>query len=162
MLMVAKNDATHIALSEQIKEHSFIREYEAVVHGLPKHKEGTINAPIGRHPVKRKQMTVTSVNSKVAVTDYKVLEAFDSFSHLRLKLHTGRTHQIRVHMAYMGNPVAGDEVYGPRKAAAQGGQILHAKKLGFVHPSKGEYMEFETELPAYFKDFLARIRGVTE
>jgi len=159
LLMVAKNDAAHISLSKQIKDHSFTREYEAVVHGNPKNKEGTINAPIGRHPVKRKQMAVTAANSKVAVTDYTVIEYLEGFSHLRLKLHTGRTHQIRVHMSYIGHPVAGDTVYGPRKAAAPIGQILHAKKLGFVHPTTGEYMEFETELPDYFSEFLSRIKG---
>ena len=159
LLMVAKNDAAHISLSQQIKEHSFTREYEAVVHGNPKRAEGTVNAPIGRHPVKRKQMAVTASNSKVAVTDYKVLEYLNGFAHLRLKLHTGRTHQIRVHMSYIGHPVAGDSVYGPRKAAANDGQILHAKKLGFVHPRTGEYMEFETGLPDYFTDFISKIKG---
>ena len=162
LLMVAKNDATHIALSEQIKEHTFVREYEAVVHGVPKHKEGAINAPIGRHPTKRKQMAVTACNSKPALTEFEVLEQFEKFAHVRLKLHTGRTHQIRVHMSFMGNPVAGDEVYGPRKTAVAGGQILHARKLGFVHPASGEYMEFETELPSYFKDFLGLIKGDKE
>ncbi len=154
LLMVAKNDKAHICLSKQIKDHSFTREYEAVVYGNIKEDTGTVNAPIGRHPIKRKQMAVTDKNSKDAVTHFKVLERFGDFTHLRLRLETGRTHQIRVHMAYIGHPVAGDEVYGPKNVIKQlNGQCLHAKKLGFMHPN-GEYMEFESELPVYFKKFL--------
>lgn len=156
LLMVAKNDTAHNVLAEQIKEHSFVREYEAVVYGNIKEETGTISAPIGRHPVKRKQMAVTDKNSKEAVTHFTVLERFGDFTHLRLRLETGRTHQIRVHMAYIGHPVAGDEVYGPQKVIKElNGQCLHAKKLGFVHPN-GQYMEFESELPQYFKDFLVK------
>lgn len=157
LLMIAKNDKAHICLSEQIKEHSFVREYEAVVYGNIKEDSGTIDAPIGRHPVKRKQMAVTEKNSKDAKTHFTVLNRFGEFTHIRLKLETGRTHQIRVHMAYIGHPVAGDDVYGPKNVITKlNGQCLHAKKLGFVHP-KGEYMEFESELPDYFKSFLEEL-----
>lgn len=159
LLMVAKNDEAHICLSEQIKNHSFTREYEAVVYGNIKEDTGTIEAPIGRHPVKRKQMAVTEKNSKDAKTHFAVLERFGNFTHLRLKLETGRTHQIRVHLAFIGHPVAGDDVYGPKKVITYlNGQCLHAKKLGFIHPN-GEYMEFESDLPDYFKDFLDRCRS---
>lgn len=159
LLMVAKNDEAHICLSEQIKNHSFTREYEAVVYGNVKEDTGTIEAPIGRHPVKRKQMAVTEKNSKDAKTHFTVLERFGNFTHLRLKLETGRTHQIRVHLAFLGHPVAGDDVYGPKKVITYlNGQCLHAKKLGFIHPN-GEYMEFESDLPDYFKDFLDRCRS---
>ena len=160
LLMVAKNDQAHVFLAEQIKEHSFTREYEAVVHGVLKNDSGTVAAPIGRHPVKRKQMAVTARNSKEAITDYTVIARYDGFTHLRLKLYTGRTHQIRVHMAHIGHPVAGDTVYGPQKAAGKGvlsGQCLHAKKLGFIHPKTKEYIEFESDLPEYFKAFLSEV-----
>ncbi len=159
LLMVAKNDISHNHLALQIKEHSFTREYEAVVHGNLKTDSGTVNAPIGRHPVKRKQMAVTDKNSKEAVTHFSVIERFGDFTHIRCRLETGRTHQIRVHMAYIGHPVAGDDVYGPKKAAAGlVGQCLHAKKIGFIHPRTLEYMEFESELPDYFENFLKRVR----
>lgn len=159
LLMVAKNDRAHRFLAEQIKDHSFTREYETVVHGNIKQDSGTVNAPIGRHQVKRKQMAVTNRNSKEAVTHYWVIERYGDFTHLRCRLETGRTHQIRVHMAYLGHPVAGDPVYGPKKAASGlYGQCLHAKKLGFIHPDTGEYMEFESELPDYFTSFLERIK----
>ena len=157
LLMVAKNDFAHTHLAEQIKEHSFTREYEAVVHGNIKADSGTVNAPIGRHPVKRKQMAVTDKNSKEAVTHYSVIERFGDFTHIRCRLETGRTHQIRVHMSYIGHPVAGDDIYGPKKAAAGLiGQCLHAKKVGFIHPKTKEYIEFESELPDYFQKFLKR------
>lgn len=157
LLMVAKNDNAHQFLSEQIKEHSFTREYEAVVYGTFKEEKGTVNAPIGRHPVKRKQMAVTDKNSKPATTHFTVLGSGGGFTHLRLRLETGRTHQIRVHMSYIGHPVAGDSVYGPKKViTALNGQCLHAKKIGFVHPTTKQYMEFESELPGYFKEFLER------
>ncbi len=157
LLMVAKHDAAHNFLAEQIKDHSFFREYEAVVHGVIKTDRGRIEAPIGRHPVKRKQMAVTDKNSKEAITEYEVITRFDEFTHVRLRLHTGRTHQIRVHMAFMGHPVAGDPVYGPKKIAGKGileGQCLHAKRLGFIHPVSKEYMEFDSPLPQYFETFL--------
>ncbi len=155
LLIVAKSDEAHLGLAEQIKEHSFTREYEAVVYGSFKAKNGTINAPIGRHQTKRKQMAVTDYNSKFAVTHYTVLAEYNGFSYVRLKLETGRTHQIRVHMSYIGHAVAGDKVYGPKKVITKlGGQCLHAKKIGFVHPITKQYLEFESELPEYFKEFL--------
>ena len=156
LLMVAKNDFAHIGLSEQIKDHSFTREYEAVVCGAVK-EDGSVNAPIGRHKTDRKRMCVTLENSREAVTHYFVLRRYAGYTHLRVRLETGRTHQIRVHMAYKGNPVAGDEVYGNGKPKWLNGQCLHAKKLGFVHPRTGEYMEFESELPEYFTKFLKTI-----
>lgn len=160
LLLVAKNDNAHNFLSAQIKEHSLTRQYEAVVYGNIKQDEGTVNAPIGRHPVKRKQMAVTQKNSKDAVTHYKVIERFGAFTHVRLRLETGRTHQIRVHMAYIGNPVAGDDVYGPRRCITSlGGQCLHARTLGFIHPATHTYMEFTSDLPEYFTCFLKECRN---
>jgi 23S rRNA pseudouridine1911/1915/1917 synthase len=157
LLIVAKNDNAHNFLAEQIKEHSFTREYEAVVYGSVKNNKGTINAPIGRHPVKRKQMAVTAVGGRDATTHYEVLNRSEKFTYLRLRLETGRTHQIRVHMSYIGYPLAGDEVYGPKKVIKElGGQCLHARKIGFIHPTTKEYMEFTSCLPDYFKAFLDR------
>lgn len=159
LLLVAKNDRAHRFLAEQIKAHTCNRVYEAVVYGNLKAECGTIDAPIGRHPVKRKQMAVTERGGKDAVTHYEVLERFGAFTHVRLRLETGRTHQIRVHMAYIGHPVAGDEVYGPKKAISRlQGQCLHAKQIGFVHPVTREYMEFSSPLPAYFTNFLEECR----
>ncbi len=159
LLIVAKNDKAHQGLAEQIKEHSFTRIYEAVIVGHLREQEGTVDAPIGRHPTNRKKMTVIDRNSKPAVTHYRVLEEFNGFSHVRLQLETGRTHQIRVHMAYLGHPVAGDTVYGGTKQpSGLNGQCLHAKTIGFVHPVTGEYLEFESNLPAYFNEFLGKIR----
>lgn len=155
LLIVAKNDFAHQHLAQQIKVHSFTREYEAVVHGGFSDEEGTVDAPIGRHPVERKKMAVTEKNSRNAVTHYRVLQRYQNFTHLRLRLETGRTHQIRVHMAYMGHPVAGDPVYGPKKpVGGLSGQCLHAKLIGFMHPRNGRYLEFESPLPAYFVQFL--------
>ncbi|MBQ0083768.1 MAG: RluA family pseudouridine synthase [Clostridiales bacterium] len=158
LLMVAKTDTAHNFLAEQIKEHSFLRVYEAVVYGNIKEDSGTVNAPIGRHPIKRKQMCVRIDDSaKHAVTHYEVIARYDGFTHVRCKLETGRTHQIRVHMAHIGHPVAGDEVYGPKKVITElGGQCLHAKKLGFTHPATHEFMEFDSELPEYFIKFLEK------
>ncbi len=157
LLIVAKNDRAHVGLAEQIKVHSFSREYEAVVYGKMKEENGTVSAPIGRHKADRKKMCVTEQNSKNAVTHYSVVDHNNGFSHLRLKLETGRTHQIRVHMAYLGHPVAGDPVYGPSKVITElGGQCLHAKKIGFVHPITGERLDFDSELPEYFKKFLKK------
>ena len=151
LLMVAKNDNAHTFLAEQIKEHSFTREYEAIVYGNFMDDSGTVNAPIGRHPTKRKQMAVTSTASRNAVTHYEVLERFGDFTHLKLRLETGRTHQIRVHMAYIGHHVAGDDVYGPKKVITElCGQCLHSKKIGFIHPVTREYVEFTSDLPDYF------------
>lgn len=159
LLMVAKNDNSHQHLAAQIKEHSFIREYEAVVYGNLKNDEGTINAPIGRHPVHRKKMAVTDKNSKEAVTHYKVIKRYNGFTHIRCILETGRTHQIRVHMSYIGHAIAGDDVYGPKKVIKElSGQCLHAKKLGFIHPD-GRYLEFESDLPDYFENFLSKLES---
>lgn len=159
LLMVAKNDNAHQNLASQIKEHSFKREYEAVVYGNIKEDKGTINLPIARHPVKRKQMAVVE-GGREAITHFEVIERFEGFTHLRLKLLTGRTHQIRVHLSFLGHPVAGDEVYGPKKVITSlNGQCLHAKKLGFVHPVTLEYMEFDSCLPDYFVDFLAKLKN---
>lgn len=156
LLIVAKNDFSHIGLSEQIKAHSFTREYQTVVCGNIK-QDGTVNAPIGRHKLDRKKMCVTAENSREAITHYFVLRNFAGYTHLRVRLETGRTHQIRVHLSYIGHPVAGDEVYGNGKPKWLGGQCLHAKKIGFVHPRTGEYLEFDSELPDYFKKFLREI-----
>ncbi len=158
LLVVAKNDVAHKGLAEQIKEHSFTRVYNTVVVGNIKDETGTIDAPIGRHPKDRKKQAVTDKNSKNAVTHFEVLERYNGFTFLKVKLETGRTHQIRVHMAYRGTPVAGDVVYGnPKKTYGLQGQCLNASTIGFVHPVTGEYLEFTTDLPDYFKDFLRRI-----
>ncbi len=158
LLVVAKTDAAHKGLAEQIKEHSFTRVYNTVVVGNIKDDFGTIDAPIGRHPKDRKKQAVTDKNSRNAVTHFEVLERFNGFTFLKVKLETGRTHQIRVHMAYRGNPVAGDIVYGNSKNTyGLNGQCLNASTIGFVHPITNEYLEFTTELPDYFKDFLRRI-----
>lgn len=157
LLIVAKNDEAHQFLAQQIKEHSFTREYEAVVYGNVKKDRGTVNAPIGRHPLKRKEMAVVGVGGRDATTHFTVISRGNGFTHLRLKLETGRTHQIRVHMSYIGYPLAGDEVYGPKKVIKElGGQCLHARKIGFIHPHTKEYMEFTSELPAYFNSFLEK------
>lgn len=158
LLVVAKNDAAHIGLAEQIKNHSFTREYRTVVVGNVKNDVGTIDAPIGRNPKDRKKQAVTDKNSKKAITHYEVIKRYNGFTYLKVRLETGRTHQIRVHMAYRGTPVAGDAVYGdPKKTYGLSGQCLHAARLGFVHPITGEYLEFFAPLPDYFEDFLKRI-----
>ena len=159
LLLVAKNDNAHLFLAEQIKEHSLTREYEAVVYGNLKNDSGTVDAPIARHPVNRKQMAIVA-GGKEAVTHYTVLERFGDFTHVKLRLETGRTHQIRVHMASLGHAVAGDDVYGPKKVITKlGGQCLHARKIGFIHPVSHKYMEFTSELPEYFTKFLNECRG---
>ena len=158
LLIVAKNDFAHINLAEQIKVHSFTREYQSVVYGKFKTDSGIVDAPIGRHPVDRKKMAVTPKNSKNALTHYRVISEYDGFTHIGLKLETGRTHQIRVHMAYIGHPVAGDPVYGPKKVIESlGGQCLHAGLIGFRHPRTNEYIEIQSELPEYLTQFLRRI-----
>lgn len=160
LLIVAKNDNSHNFLAQQISEHSFTREYEAVVYGNIKQDNGTVNAPIGRHPIKRKQMAVTNTASRSAVTHYEVIERFGNFTHLKLRLETGRTHQIRVHMSYIGHAVAGDDVYGPKKIIIElSGQCLHAKKIGFIHPTTKEYLEFDSDLPEYFSKFLRKLKS---
>ena len=157
LLVVAKTDAAHKGLAEQIKEHSFTRIYNTVVVGNIRDDEGTIDAPIGRHPKDRKKQAVTDKNSRNAVTHFRVLRRMKGFTFLEVKLETGRTHQIRVHMAYRGTPVAGDVVYGdPKKTYGLQGQCLNATTIGFVHPITGEYLEFSSDLPEYFKDFLRR------
>ncbi|MGN1315495.1 MAG: RluA family pseudouridine synthase [Acutalibacteraceae bacterium] len=158
LLIVAKTDAAHKGLAKQIKEHSFTREYKTVVVGNVKDDSGNIDAPIGRHPKDRKKQAVTDKNSRNAVTHFEVIERFKGFTYLKVRLETGRTHQIRVHMAYRGTPVAGDVIYGnPKKTYGLQGQCLHAATIGFVHPITNEYLEFTADLPEYFKDFLRRI-----
>lgn len=160
LLIVAKNDTAHLSLAEQIKEHSFTRAYEAVLYGNLKEDEITVNQPIGRSPKDRKKMAVTFKNSKNATTHFNVIKRYGDFTHVRCVLETGRTHQIRVHAAYIGHPVAGDSVYGPKKVITElSGQCLHAKQIGFVHPKTGEYMEFESELPEYFEKFLRKLEN---
>lgn len=158
LLIVAKTDSAHNHLAEQIKEHSFTREYQAVVCGRFKEKSGTINAPIGRSKYDRKKMCVTDSNSKEAVTHFEVLDEFGQFSLLKFKLETGRTHQIRVHSSYIGHPVYGDEVYGKAVKGVEG-QCLHAKKIGFIHPKSNEYVEFDSVLPDYFVNILTKLKA---
>ncbi len=163
LLMVAKNDFSHTRLAEQIQAHTFTREYSAVVYGSFKTDSGTVDQPLGRHPTDRKKMAVLSgsPSARNAVTHFWVVKRFQDFTQLRLRLETGRTHQIRVHMAFLGHPVAGDPVYGPKKVITSlQGQCLHAGKIGFVHPRTGEYMEFEAPLPPYFTGFLQKLREV--
>lgn len=157
LLMVAKTDEAHNFLAEQIKEHSFKREYVAVVCGRFKEQCGTIDAPIGRHPIDRKKMCVTDKNSKHAVTHYETIEEYPKYSLVKFILETGRTHQIRVHCAHFGHPILGDDVYGKPIKDFEG-QCLHAKKLGFIHPKTNELMEFDSEIPQYFKKILSKLR----
>lgn len=159
-LVVCKNDLAHQSLSEQLKEHSINRIYEAIVHGNVKEEKGTIDAPIGRHPTERKKMSVHAKNARNAVTHYEVLERFGNYTYIRCKLETGRTHQIRVHMASIGHPLLGDSVYGPKKCPFPKltGQTLHAKTLGFRHPRSGEYLETEAPLPEYFQKLLEQLK----
>ena len=161
LLIVAKTDDAHKSLALQIAEHSFSRCYEAIVCGNIKDDSGTIIAPIGRHRTDRKRMAVVS-DGRNAVTHYKVLKRFNGFTHLRLKLETGRTHQIRVHMAHLGHPVAGDQVYGDKKnSLGLEGQCLFAKHIGFVHPKTNDYLEFEEELPEFFVNALKKLEKRT-
>ncbi len=154
LLIVAKNDFAHERLALQIKEHSFTRRYMTIVHGNIKPDEGMVDAPIGRSPKDRKKMCVTDKNSRNALSKFEVLQRFDGFTKLRVTLETGRTHQIRVHMAHIGHPVAGDPVYGPKNGITKlNGQCLHAGMIGFNHPRDGKYMEFSSDLPDYFVDF---------
>ncbi len=160
-LVVCKNDEAHQSLAGQLKEHSIRRIYAAVVHGNIKDDEGSVDAPIGRHPTERKKMSTHAKNGKPAVTHYKVLERFGSYTYIQCRLETGRTHQIRVHMASIGHPLLGDLVYGPSRCPFSGliGQTLHAGTLGFIHPRTGEYLETEAPLPQYFQSLLERLRG---
>ena len=159
LLIVAKTDFAHLSLAEQIAAHSFSREYQTVVYGRMNTESGTVDAPIGRHPTDRKKMAVTQKNSKHAVTHFFVETQYRDFTHLRVQLETGRTHQIRVHMAYIGHPVAGDPVYGPKKVITSlGGQCLHAGHIGFKHPRTRQIIEIDSELPEYFEAFLRGLR----
>ena len=149
-IVICKNDKAHQILAEQLKEHSITRKYRALVCGNMKEDTGTIVGAIGRHPIDRKKMAINEKNGKPAVTHYKVLERFDNYTYIECQLETGRTHQIRVHMASKGHPLLGDTLYGPTKCPFKlQGQCLHAMVLGFMHPSTGEYMEFEAPLPNY-------------
>ena len=158
-LLICKDDVVHRDLAEQLKEHSIKRRYRAVVQGNLKEDEGTVNAPVGRHPTDRKKMAINHKNGKEAITHYKVLERFGQATYIECRLETGRTHQIRVHMASLGHPLLGDTVYGSSKNPYHlQGQALHAMILGFVHPITGEYLEFEAPLPEYFSKLLERLR----
>ena len=158
LLIVAKNDFAHAALARQIAAHTFSREYRAVVHGVMKRPEGTVDAPIGRSERDRKKMAVTLKNSKPARTNYSLVKQYDRFANLSLRLETGRTHQIRVHMAHIGHPVAGDPAYGPQPPVkGLSGQCLHARLIGFVHPRTGGYMEVEAQLPDYYTEFMGHM-----
>ncbi|MDL2254120.1 RluA family pseudouridine synthase [Ruminococcaceae bacterium OttesenSCG-928-I18] len=158
LLVVAKDDETHAGLSAQFAQHSIHREYQAVVYGRFKEPTGQIDAPIGRSHTDRKKMAVTQRNAKQALTFYEVVAEYPGFTHLKLRLQTGRTHQIRVHMAEIGHPVAGDTVYGPKNSIGKlKGQCLHAGRLGFVHPVTQRELLFESPLPPYFADFLRKL-----
>lgn len=158
-LLICKNDRAHQILAEELKEHSISRRYHAIVHGNLKEDTGTVNAPIGRHPVDRKKMSTKSSSGRHAVTHYRVLERFGDFTYIECELETGRTHQIRVHMSSIGHPILGDAVYGPARCPFRlQGQTLHAKILGIRHPSTGEYMEFDAPRPEYFSELLDRLR----
>ena len=158
-LLICKNDVAHRDLAEQLKEHSIKRRYRAIVSGNLKDDEGTVEGPIGRHPVDRKKMAINYKNGKEAITHYKVLERFGNATYIECRLETGRTHQIRVHMTSIGHPLLGDEVYGSGKNPYHlQGQALHAMVLGFVHPRTGEYLEFTAPLPEYFTNLLEKLR----
>lgn len=157
-LLICKNDRAHQALAEQLKEHSITRKYHAIVHGRLKEDEGTIDKPIGRHPIDRKKMSVHCTNGREAITHYRVQKRFQQFTYIECQLETGRTHQIRVHMSSIGHPILGDQVYGPAKCPYKlQGQTLHAKVLGITHPTTGEYMEFDAPLPDYFQGLLEKM-----
>ena len=159
-LLVCKNDFTHNDIAEQLKVHSITRVYHAIVHGLVKNDKGTIDAPIGRHPIDRKKMSINYKNGKEAITHYKVLQRFNNYTYIECQLETGRTHQIRVHMASIGHPLLGDFVYGPSKAPAKlQGQTLHAKIIGVKHPRTGEYLEVDAPLPEYFENLLKKLEN---
>ena len=161
-LVVCKNDMAHQSLSAQLKEHSINRIYVAIVHGNIKEEEGSVNAPIGRHPTDRKKMSTHAKHAREAITHYKVLQRFGDYTYIQCQLETGRTHQIRVHMSSIGHPLLGYSVYGPKKCPYPKlqGQTLHAKVLGFVHPRTGEYIETEAPLPSYFSELLDRLTNI--
>lgn len=154
-VIACKNDKAHACIAQQLKEHTIVRKYHAIVHGNLKEDEGTIHTLIGRHPVDRKKMAVLETGGKDAVTHYRVLKHFDKFTYIECRLETGRTHQIRVHMAHLGHPLLGDTVYGPKNCPYKlEGQTLHAKILGFHHPKTNEYIETDAPLPEYFNRLL--------
>ncbi len=159
-LLVCKNDYAHNFIASQLKVHSITRKYRAIVHGNIKEDTGTIDAPIGRHPIDRKKMAIEPRNGRDAVTHFQVLERFGNYTYIECQLETGRTHQIRVHMSSIHHPIVGDDVYGPAKCPFSGlqGQTLHAQVLGFIHPRTKEYMEFSAPLPEYFKSLLQKLR----
>ena len=159
-LIVCKNDESHVCIAEQIKEHSVNRIYEGIVCGNVKEDSGTIEGAIGRHPIDRKKMAINEKNGKPAITHYKVLERFGNYTYMQFKLETGRTHQIRVHMASIGHPLLGDDVYSSGKSPFKHlqGQTLHAKTIGFIHPRTHEYMEFSAPLPEYFENLIVRLK----
>lgn len=160
-LLVCKNDFTHQHIAEQLKEHSIKRIYHAIVHGVIKEEEGTIDAPIGRHPIERKKMSINHKSGKEAITHYKVIQRFQNYTYIQCQLETGRTHQIRVHMASIRHPLLGDTVYGPAKCPFKlQGQTLHAKTIGIVHPRTGEYIEVDAPLPEYFSSLLKRLENL--
>ena len=159
LLIVAKNDFAHQALSEQLKDHTLCRTYECIVRGGFKEDQGTVNAPIGRHPTDRKRMAVTMKNSREAVTHWEVIERFGQYTHLRCRLETGRTHQIRVHMAHIGHPIAGDPIYGIKKPELSlSSQCLHARELTFIHPRTEEKVTVSCDLPEEFQKALHRLQ----
>ena len=160
VLIVCKNDVSHRCIADQLKAHSITRKYYAIVHGVIREEEGTIDAPIGRHPVDRKKMCINEKNGKEAVTHYRVLKRFERYTYVECQLETGRTHQIRVHMASIHHPLLGDNVYGPAKCPFPDleGQTLHAGVLGIIHPRTGEYMEFSAPLPDYFQKLLLKLK----
>ena len=161
-LLICKNDHAHQILADELKAHHITRRYHAVVHGNLKDDAGTVNAPIGRHPVDRRKMSTKAPNGRSAVTHYRVLERFGNYTYIECELETGRTHQIRVHMSSIGHPILGDAVYGPAKCPFKlEGQTLHAKILGIVHPVTGKYMEFDAPLPEYFETLLKRLRSAS-
>ncbi|MDQ0088384.1 23S rRNA pseudouridine1911/1915/1917 synthase [Paenibacillus anaericanus] len=159
LIMAAKNDKAHASLAAQLKEHSVTRKYFALVHGNLSHDQGTVDAPIGRDPHDRKMYTVIDRNSKEAVTHFQVVERFGDYTLLELKLETGRTHQIRVHMKFIGHPIVGDPLYGRSKGIKMNGQALHAAVLGFVHPSSEQYLEFTAPLPDDMEEVLLALRN---
>ncbi len=159
LIIAAKNDDAHMSLSSQLKDHSLSRTYEAVIHGSLSEDSGTVDAPIGRHPTDRKRMCVRRDNSRDAVTHWRVLERFTGYTHIQCALETGRTHQIRVHMAHIGHPILGDMVYGrARPELGLTGQCLHARELRFTHPRTGERITVTTELPDYFVEVLDKLK----
>ena len=160
LIIAAKNDAAHLSLAAQLQDHSLYREYHAVAVGGFRVPQGTVDAPLARHPVDRKRMAVDRANGKSAVTHWEVLEAYSGYTYLKCRLETGRTHQIRVHLASMGHPLLGDTVYGSKKPVpGLAGQCLHAKKLSFLHPGTGERLTVECPLPAWFEDVLRKLRA---